>query len=139
MNKQQLISRYNQFLTDHNIDSVHVVVGAGGVMCLLGLREETGDIDVDVPRELFMRLIHAGHPTHQYGDVTVVSPTEHIDAHLHTNADPIMITDGVTHYTPEATLEFKRRLNRAKDQADIIALERYIAANSAATLFLNKK
>lgn len=138
MNKQQLIDRYNQFLQDNNVYAVDVVVGAGGVLCLLGLREETSDIDVDVPCELFMRLIDAGHPTHKFGDVTVVSVTEHIDVHLHTSTDPIMITDGVTHYTPEATLEFKRRLNRAKDQADINALERYLAAKRAAVLFMHK-
>lgn len=125
MNKQQLIQKYNQFLQDNNLCKEEVIVGAGGVMCLLELRDETSDIDVDVPKDIFHRFIVAGHPTHMYGDVVVVSVTDVIDVHLRTN-DAVMFTDGVCHYTPEVTLAFKRKLNRPKDQADIATLEQYL-------------
>ena len=128
MNKQELIQKYHQFLTVNNLLAEDVVVGAGGVMCLLGLREQTEDIDVDVPKDIFDHFAAGGYPSHMFGDVKVIGVTDYIDLHLRTNTGQTVLTDGVCHYTPEVTLAFKRRLNRPKDQSDIAALERYLAA-----------
>lgn len=129
MNKKELIERYRAFITLHHLSAEQVIVGAGGALCLMGLRHETQDIDIDVGPRVFETFLSKGLPTHYFGKtrVLVVEVAELIDAHLLNNSDPVVKTDGVCHYSANAVLAFKQRLNREKDQADIKALIRYLA------------
>lgn len=129
MNKTELVSHYQNFLDLQGLTAEQVTVGAGGALCLLGLREQTADIDVDVDSAVFELLLEQGHPTHRFGEsqILVIEVTPMIDAHLCDANDTVMLTDGVAHYTPDAVLSFKRRLNRDKDQADIQVLVKYLA------------
>lgn len=129
MNKQELIERYRAFITLHHLTAEQVIVGAGGALCLMGLRQETQDIDIDVGPRVFEMFLSQGLPTHYFGKtrVLVVEVAELIDAHLLNNRVTVVKTDGVCHYSAKAVLEFKQRLNRPKDQADIKALIRYLA------------
>lgn len=127
MNKQKLIKEYTEFLKRHHLQPTDMIVGAGGVLVLLGLREHTVDIDADVPLDVFNRFLNGGFPTNKIGEHVIVEVGEYVDMHMRVNDDPVMFTDGVCHYTPEVTLAFKRRLNRPKDQSDIASLERYLA------------
>lgn len=131
MNRKELIQKYREFLRDFKLGASQVVVGAGGALCVLGLREETSDIDVDVPLEVFNRLLKLGLPTHEFvipgqKPVQVIEATEVVDVHVRTNKDPVVLTDGVCHYTPEVLLAFKQKLNREKDQEDIRKLKKYL-------------
>lgn len=131
MDKKELTQRYRAFLRDFKLGAGRVVVGAGGALCVLGLREETSDIDVDVPLEVFNWLLKLGLPTHEFvipgqKPVQVIEATDVVDVHVRTNKDPVVLTDGVCHYTPEVLLAFKQKLNREKDQEDIRKLKKYV-------------
>ena len=131
MDKKELTQRYRAFLRDFKLGASQAVVGAGGALCVLGLREETSDIDVDVPLEVFNRLLKLGLPTHEFvipgqKPVQVIEATGVVDVHVRTNKDPVVLTDGVCHYTPEVLLAFKQKLNREKDQEDIRKLKKYL-------------
>ncbi len=131
MDKKELTQRYRAFLRDFKLGASQVVVGAGGALCVLGLREETSDLDVDVPLEVFNRLLKKGLPTHEFvtpgqKPVLVIEAAEFVDVLERTNKDPVVFTDGVCHYTPEVLLAFKQRLNREKDQEDIRKLKEYL-------------
>ena len=131
MNRKELIQNYREFLRDFKLGASQAVVGAGGALCILGLREQTSDIDVDVPLEVFNRLLKKGLPTHEYTTpgqkpVLAIEAAEFVDVHERTNRDPVVFTDGVCHYTPEVILAFKQRLNREKDQEDIRKLKEYL-------------
>lgn len=128
MNKPTLIEHYRAFLATHHLTSDQVVLGCGGALCLLGLREETADLDVDVPADIFKRLLAMDYPTHYYAATRalVIKASDVVDVHLRANRDPVLVAEGVSYYAPQVLLAFKRRLNRAKDQADIQALEAYL-------------
>ena len=131
MDKKELTQRYRAFLRDFKLGAGRVVVGAGGALCVLGLREETSDIDVDVPLEVFNWLLKLGLPTHEFVNpgqkpVQVIEATDVVDVHVRTNKDPVVLTDGVCHYTPEVLLAFKQKLNREKDQEDIRKLKKHL-------------
>ena len=95
------------------------------------MRDETRDIDIDVPEEVFQRLLGMGLPTRVVEvagrpGVLVIEAGASIDVHLRTNTDPVVFTDGVAHYAPEVLLAFKQRLNREKDQEDIRRLKAFL-------------
>ncbi len=128
MKVDELKQRYQLFLKKHVLTPEEAVVGAGGALCVLGLRDQTSDIDLDVPSSVFKRLLGMGFPTHVFnGNVLVIEADEFIDVHLKVSTDPVVITEGVAHYSPQSVLAFKKRLNREKDQADIKALETYLS------------
>lgn len=131
MNKQELINQYGEFLATYNLTPDQAVVGAGGALCLLGLRDETRDIDIDIPEDIFQRFLDMGLPTHVFETpgrpgVVAIEVTPSIDVHLLVNTDPVVFTDGVAHYAPEAVLSFKQDLNREKDQEDIRRLKAFL-------------
>lgn len=131
MNKQELIKQYGEFLSAHNLTPDQAVVGAGGALCVLGLRGETRDIDIDVPEDIFQRFLNMGLPTHFFNTpgrpgVLAIEVTPSIDVHQKVGNDAVMTTEGVVHYTPEAVLAFKQDLNREKDQEDIRRLKAFL-------------
>ena len=128
LNKEQFKQAYAKGCQVMGVDPLIVVVGAGGVCTMLGLREHTADVDVDVPTEVFQRLKEQGYPTHYFGTTLVIKVTEHMDVHEMVDEKRVIVVEGVTCYHPEEVLDFKLKLNREKDQADIKALQSYLAS-----------
>lgn len=128
MNKQELVSHYHAFCAAHGLRRRDVVVGAGGTCLLVGIRQSTADIDVTVPVPVMLRFIKAGASFHYFGETLVVEGDELVDLHAKTAEVEVVEIDGVWCESPRATLEFKRRLNRPKDQADIVGLQAYLTA-----------
>ena len=118
------MKEYKEFVQLHGLDVEKTVVASGGAMLMMGLRQETGDIDLDVESSVFTWLLLKGYKTHRFGkdQILVIEATENIDIHTCDNFDEITITEGVCHYTAEAVLRFKKKLNREKDQKDIKVL-----------------
>ena len=127
MRKEELVSHYQNFCQIHHLDPRDVVVGAGGTLTLLGLRQETSDIDTMVPWEVMFRFLKAGHAYHYFGTTLVVEGDSLIDMHGKDREVDTICVDGVWCESAQATLDFKRRLNRDKDQADIRELVKYLA------------
>lgn len=135
MNKAQLISKLKAWATDEDVSLIEIHVSHGGSLLMLGLRDETDDIDLTVSKRVWDRLIDAGHqvqripPSATYPEVNLISVTDDIDVHL---IDPsqgvsLDVFDGVWYRDARNTLADKMRLNRPKDQKDIEALKKLIA------------
>ena len=130
LNKHELKKAYFHGCNTTGVDPLVAVVNAGGVCVLLGLREHTNAVDVDVPSEVFHRLKKMGYPSHYLGDTLVLEVTEHMDVHEMVEEKRVVVIDGVTCYHPEEVLKFKLKLNREKDQRDIMALQSFISKSS---------
>lgn len=132
INKSELTAAYTDFVKHYNLRAEVVVVGAGGALVMMGLREETGDIDVTTTVRVFRRFQLMGKPTSTFPAtgsrpaVKVVAATDLIDLHTGVEGKAKMCTEGVWHETPEELLAFKSTLNREKDQADIEALRKHL-------------
>ncbi len=53
MNKVELVNEYHRVCKLLAIPAQYVVLGAGGALMMLGLREQTRDLDLEVPTEVF--------------------------------------------------------------------------------------
>ena len=126
LNKEQFKQAYIIGCQTMGVDPLVVVAGAGGVCTMLGLRQLTADVDVDVPTEVFKRIKEKGYPSHYFGNTLVLEVTEHMDVHEMMEEKRVTVIEGVTCYHPVEVLKFKLKLNREKDQADIKALQDYI-------------
>lgn len=128
LNKEQFKQAYIHGCQVMGVDPLIVVAGSGGVCTMLGLRQLTADVDVDLPTDVFQRLKEQGYPTHYFGTTLVIKVTEHMDVHEMVDEKRVIVVEGVTCYHPEEVLDFKLKLNREKDQVDIKALQRHLAS-----------
>lgn len=128
MNKVELITEYHRVCRMLAIPAQQVVLGSGGALMMLGLREQTQDLDLEVPTEVFDACCRASPEkvVRKRPDMTTFPLTALAELHTNTDHFPIQETEGVWHYTAEAVLEQKRKLNREKDQQDILNLEAYL-------------
>lgn len=134
MNKNDIVKHYNQFLKDNHIKAKDFIISAGGACVMHGIRNETNDMDMAVPEELFNKLLKSGkYKTHTFtgwfSDLrTSIEYNEYIDLHIgdivvkKENQDIVFI-DGVCCYSAETLLKQKIKMNRPKDQEDIIKLK----------------
>ncbi len=53
MNKETFIRKYDEFCRGYRLPRKHAVISAGGALMMFGLREETQDLDLDVPEDLY--------------------------------------------------------------------------------------
>ena len=139
-NKNTIIKEVKEFCNDKKVSINSMVVTAGAAMCLLGYKDTTNDIDIEVSDEVFTLLLSKYPETlHVYqseprsngeveyidelkfstgnGDITV---TPVITGCLHTD-----FTSGIRHRTVESIIYLKRFLGRPKDLEDIKKLEDY--------------
>ena len=127
MKKEEFIGRYLQFINETGLKVGDCPVGSGGTMVLLGLREETSDIDLEIPREIFEEYKETGlYEKTYFGDVEVLKYDEYIDLHELKEVSGNILIDGVCSWSPEKVLLFKQSLNREKDQKDILKLRKYL-------------
>lgn len=120
MNKQEMI----QILKDEGLDRKDCVVVMGGALLLHGLRQESHDIDIDVSQETFKSFLEKGYKTdlnsigrhrilviHDGNEIEIFD-----DGICEVECEEI---DGVYVQTLESILNWKKILNREKDQKDI--------------------
>lgn len=128
MNKSEMMARYFAFLKQEGLEACQVTVGAGGAMIMHGLREETHDIDIDVPDDVFAAMRTRGLPEKEIRPgVYLVVYDDFIDLHRKEAFDTTQMIDGVCVSTLESILALKRMLNREKDQPDIEKIEKVLA------------
>lgn len=123
MNKQEMI----QILKAEGLDTKDTVVVMGGALLMHGLRNETHDIDINVSQETYKSFLNKGYETdlNSIGRhrILVMNGENEIeifdDGIAEVEAEEI---DGVYVQTLESILNWKRILNREKDQKDIEAI-----------------
>jgi hypothetical protein len=131
MNRSELIERYKLVCKTLELHPSQVVLSAGGACIMHGLRNETSDLDVHIPRgslytgirtrarlqgKAIRHPVRPGQPTEmiQYYEWLSIAPIDH--------AFTTTEIDGVFVYDARSLLIQKLQLNRPKDQADIKAL-----------------
>lgn len=127
MNKQEFIITTVTAITDMGLEPKDVIVAAGGASLLFGFREETEDVDLDIPNESFVRLLSTGLYELNFfhtssGDVEVLSVNSQVDVHRRIKEVETVWVDGVQCYSHRELLKMRLHLNRPKDQPDIIRL-----------------
>lgn len=129
MNKQQLIAKVTAFSTATGVDMEDIIIAAGGASLLFGFREDTDDIDIDLPDYIFQIFLDSGLFTLSYfgdTDVEVLSYDGDIDLHRRTKHIDTVQVDGVHCYSHAELLALRLHLNRPKDQEDIKHLREYL-------------
>lgn len=95
-------------------------------MLLHGLRESTQDIDMDVPEHFYREMLASDAPRKQLQDGNfAIAWNSKIDIHLGKKLST-EIVEGVGADSLEEVLQLKQRLNREKDQKDIVILKAYL-------------
>lgn len=123
LNKQQVTSALEQFEKDYQIPKNKILIIAGSAMVMRGLRDECSDIDMGIPTEEVLRLQTLEGFTKAVPRFAGFLRLEKGDYDLGNNTYPSEPMDGYMVQTLESLLVMKLRMNREKDQADIVKLE----------------
>lgn len=137
MNKQAVILQYHQLVNELGEEPHDVVLSAGSALVMMGVREETTDLDVDVNEGVFkMYLRKSGialDAVPGLGECVAYSDT--IDLHQRNEDVGVVCIEGVWVYSPSAMLMQKRFLvshpkrkpeKIPQDLADIAKLEELV-------------
>jgi hypothetical protein len=145
MNKKQLCEEVNTVLSMFGLTIPHMpaapncyIVSCGGGLLMIGLREECDDIDMSVNMLIWKRAIKKGYKPitkpfryNESGFITTIEIRDNgmkTDLHLDipTVESPHIWVDGIRVLSPELLLKEKLRMNRPKDQNDIVNLKKYL-------------
>lgn len=136
MNRNEFITKYNQVVKMLGSTASRVVVASGGALLMLGLRESTSDLDLDVPKQVFVRFRKPNN-VEIFDGQEIVNIDETIALHVIKQGTEVMEVDGVYLYSVKELIKFKKRLianpQRKKekleqDRADLTALENMLNA-----------
>ena len=122
---------YAETLSVLKLDAHQVRAGAGGACLLHGIRPSTGDLDLELTREVFDQVVKEHDLVVQHLDngwmLANVSPG--VDIHP-VDESPLegVFVGGIYTTSLQQTLDFKLRLNRPKDQDDIIKLKELLGS-----------
>lgn len=126
MNKNTLIEK----VLSLGMQTGTYCVLAGGAMLFYGLRAQTQDIDLHVNEDAFALLQQSCSLTLLDEERRHYAIGDDIELYVTPQEDIVFtVEEGVCIQTPRAVLALKKRLNREKDAADIVALQKYIKEN----------
>ena len=133
---RDFVKSVESIFPNENIKS-QIILGAGGAMVMLGLRETTNDIDLEVPEKVFdyFGKIFGVKEPEDHAGVRLVSVAPQVDIHISFNKEetydfPVIEDNRIYYSGAESTLWLKQQLNRPKDQEDIKKLKHYLQLNS---------
>lgn len=112
------------------IDSLKLPVSeycvlSGGSLVMHNIRESTNDLDIDITKNGFELLKNKFSPTLIDKENKQYKITENIECFLDNNFETdIEIVDGYPCQSLISVYKFKKRLNRDKDQKDILAIKK---------------
>ena len=131
-NRDDIVVTLTEFCKTHNIELKDITAIAGSAMVMQGLRPGTSDIDCTTDGATFQHVVKLGGytPIHReplnahVKGITVIETPEGVDmgAAYVALKEPRECYKGVYYASVRDTLDFKRAMNRAKDQADIETL-----------------
>lgn len=129
MNKAEVVGRYKQLLDDLGEEPRNVILSAGSALVMLGLREETASLDVDVPTNVFKWALNktlarlkaegkefqmratTGAPRFKLNEFVCLQELE--------ESTGIVCVEGVWLYSPSALLVQKRYLSKMPNRKEI--------------------
>lgn len=135
MDKKAVIELYTKLVEELAEPAKDVVLSAGAAMVMMGLREETADLDVDVLPNVFKSIGRTRGIVTEEGGFTLIHYSDHVALHeFDVNSGRVCI-EGVWTYSPGELLTQKRYLSThpkrnpskyEQDRKDIEALEALI-------------
>lgn len=142
MDKAAVIERYKTLLNELDEPAYSVVLSAGSALVLLGVRQSTTDLDVDIPEGTFKMFERSGKfpilPA-AGGDGKHLKFDKDVDLNVLDTDRGVVCLGGVWSYSPSELLAQKRYLSksperspekRADDLQDISVLETLIKDRS---------
>lgn len=128
MNKEQLLS----LLSSLKFSTSEYYILSSGVLVLYGLREKAGDLDLCVSKELFEQIKSDYNLTEDKKNICdFYALSDQIEIVVNDKANfKRTFKDGYPVEDLLTILEFKKKRNAPKDQADIINIQNYLLENS---------
>lgn len=135
MKKADVIKRYQALLVELDEPARDVVLSAGGALVVLGLRESTADLDVDVQPNVFKWLARSHLTLSDPGVPDSIKYRLDVDVHALSETVGVVCVDGVWIYSPSELLKQKRYLaslpsrregKRERDWFEVELLEQLI-------------
>lgn len=128
MNKVQFVNEVTTWAQTNGLEMSDLLVSHGGAMLLMGLRSETGDVDLHVTQAVWDKFVPNGSPVELGDGVSLLSVTPHIDIHVggfgsEQIAAASVSPEGIRYRSRSDTLEDYLKLNRSKDAASIKLLK----------------
>ena len=123
MNKKELLKLANSL----KLPKEEYCIISGGACVLNGVREQTNDLDIDITQKGFEILNEKYSLELVRDDIKQYKVTENIECFLVDKLETDIVY--IDNYPCESLISiynFKKRINREKDQADILAIEKIL-------------
>jgi hypothetical protein len=115
MDKVEFIKKYHEVCNSLGLQINQALVSAGGACMMLGLRDKSSDIDLDIPAEVFDCLEKTG----EFEVRNALDPNdrlivwdEFVDLHRMSKPRDWMNVESVGMYTLDALIEQKDRMSK---------------------------
>lgn len=123
MNKKELLNLVDIL----NLPKEEYFILSGGALLMAGLRESTNDLDIGITKRGFeilkekysLKLTDKNIPKYEITDKIECMLVEKLDS-------DITYIDNYPCQSLISVYNFKKRINREKDRADILAIEKYL-------------
>ena len=123
MNKKELL----ELASTLDISKEEYCIISGGALVAHGLREHTNDLDIDITQKGFDILKEKYLLELVREDIKQYKVTDNIECFLVDKLESDRVY--IDNYPCESLISiynFKKRINREKDRADILAIEKYL-------------
>lgn len=123
MNKEELF----ELASSLNLPKEEICIISGGALVAHGLREQTNDLDIDITQKGFDILREKYSLELVREDIKQYKVTDKIECFLVDKLESDIVY--IDNYPCESLISiynFKKRINREKDRADILAIEKYL-------------
>ena len=126
LNKQRVLEELNKFADQHQIKKPDIQVLGGASLVIRGLREVAADIDLYVCKETCLRLLETGAFESRLvkEKPEIIWLTSELIDIRDTAYECDMTVEGFHIQSLKSVLGLKLRLNRDKDQADILNIQK---------------
>lgn len=134
MDKEAVVARYNQLVKELGEEPCDVVLSAGAALVMMGVRDQTADLDADVNEGVFKMHGRAkGILTDGLNPRVAFDDT--VDLHARDESAGVVCVEGVWIYSPSSMLLQKRHLMHdpkrkpekfVQDGLDIALLEQLV-------------
>lgn len=123
MNKEELYKLVEKL----KLPITEYCILSGGSLVMHGIRENTNDLDIDITKKGFEIIKKYFSPTLVDENKKLYKITENIECFLDNNFETdIELIDGYPCQSLMSVYRLKKKLNREKDQSDIIAIKKVL-------------
>lgn len=123
MNKEELYKLVEKL----KLPITEYCILSGGSLVMHGIRENTNDLDIDITKKGFEIIKKYFSPTLVDENKKLYKITENIECFLDNNFETdIEFIDGYPCQSLISVYRLKKKLNRQKDQSDIIAIKKVL-------------